>query len=66
MKKSEKSEEKKRIISSLFCVSVCVCEKYHFEMMKKEMLHKQETFIIASDQMKAHFPHTIVKNTDFH
>jgi hypothetical protein len=27
---------------------------------------KQETFIIASDQKKAHFPNTIVKNPDFH
>jgi hypothetical protein len=27
---------------------------------------KQETLIIANDQMKAHIPHTIVRNTDFH
>jgi hypothetical protein len=31
-----------------------------------ENLTKQETIIIASDQKKAHFPNTIVKNTDFH
>jgi hypothetical protein len=27
---------------------------------------KQESFIIAGDKMRAHFPQTIVKNTDFH
>jgi hypothetical protein len=42
------------------------------KMMKKinnkkmNIVLKQETFIIASDQMKAHFPRTIVKNPDFH
>jgi hypothetical protein len=30
------------------------------------MKKKQKTLTIASDQMKAHFPHTIEKNTDFH
>jgi hypothetical protein len=37
-----------------------------FTFEKQQMRNKQETLIIASDQMKAHFPHTIVKNSDFH
>jgi hypothetical protein len=40
--------------------------KCEFTLIQVENKLKQETFIIASDQIKAHFPNTIVKNTDFH
>jgi hypothetical protein len=41
-----------------------VNKKNYLEHEEEE--EKQETFIIASDQIKAHFPRIIVKNTDFH
>jgi hypothetical protein len=54
---------------SVVGVGVVVVDVYIHDqntMTKIATRRKKETFIMASEQIKAHFTQSIVKNTDFH